>query len=90
MKEWSGCALEKERLESFISTQNYTENRRYLRWLGNLLPKLSVKKKKKYCSYLSVIQTYDLANPVSDTETDQHDPGAQIINTLEILALVSL
>lgn len=84
------CA-EKERLEGFISIQYYTEIRRYLRWLGDLLPKLSAKNRKnKTCSYLSVIQTHDLANPVGDTETDQHDPGAQIINTLEIPALVSL
>lgn len=57
-------------------------------WLGDLLPKLSAEKKNS--SYLSVTQTYDLANPVGDTETDQHDPGVQIINTLEIPALVSL
>lgn len=31
-----------------------------------------------------------LANPVGDNETDQHDPGAQIINTLKIPGLVSL
>lgn len=38
-------ALDKERLEGFISIQNYTGIRRYLRWLGDLLPKLSAKKK---------------------------------------------
>lgn len=68
------CALEKERLKCFISIQNYKETFC----------------KKTYHPYLSVTQSSGLGNPVDNTETDQHDPGAQIINTLEIPASVSL
>lgn len=49
-----------------------------------MFSKLSI---RKHGPYLRVIQSSGFSNPVEYTEADQHDPGAQIINTLEIPAL---